>query len=163
MKTHYQVSPACLTFLATTSYFSTSQRPTPFFFSPLHTSYQPLPLHSMGLSIQVKTSLLLALVPTVLVGLSHGQVTHDEMADAISEAFKTYDNQLGEIKSYFKSLARQVMLQQFNFEQRSVTVRWALFYFIRKKNRKKVDKYKKKSYLVSNSGSSFPKAEGYSE
>ncbi|GFS23451.1 hypothetical protein ElyMa_005133400 [Elysia marginata] len=62
--------------------------------------------------------LQLVLVPILLLGSCRCQSTSEELSTAIAQAFKVYEDKLAQIETYFANLARQVMLQQFNSEQR---------------------------------------------
>ncbi|KAK3737640.1 hypothetical protein RRG08_009332 [Elysia crispata] len=70
------------------------------------------------ITMQMMRPLHLVLVPTLLIGMCYGQVTNEQVDEAIAKAVKVYQDQLAEIRTYFGNLARQVMLQQFNSEQR---------------------------------------------
>ncbi|KAK3731491.1 hypothetical protein RRG08_039144 [Elysia crispata] len=71
--------------------------------------------------MQVMRFLLLGLASVLLFGLCYGQTTSEELSEAISKAFQVYEDRLAHIETYFGNLARQVMLQQFNSEQRART------------------------------------------
>ncbi|RUS83471.1 hypothetical protein EGW08_008787, partial [Elysia chlorotica] len=57
----------------------------------------------------------------LLTDPSSGLSTSEQLSEAMAQAFQVYEDRLAHMESYFGNLARQVMLQQFNSEQRTRT------------------------------------------
>ncbi|GFN95384.1 hypothetical protein PoB_002189000 [Plakobranchus ocellatus] len=63
-------------------------------------------------------TLAVTLLVIGVVSVCHGESTSEQLSEAIASAFKVYEDRLNNVEAYFANLARQVMLQQFNSEQR---------------------------------------------